>query len=109
MEKAFAYVCTASDAAPRLLKRYCRKIYELGYVPILPEIVGQPVSGTGKTPMKKGNFKTLPARSWDDAECWWSAARRSAIPMSAEIGMAEKRNLICTTLDGLAKIKEADE
>ena len=29
--------------------------------------------------------------------------------MSAEIGMAEKRNLICTTLDGLAKIKEADE
>lgn len=29
--------------------------------------------------------------------------------MSAEIGAAEKRNLICTTLDGLAKIKEADE
>ena len=29
--------------------------------------------------------------------------------MSAEIGMAEKRNIICTTLDGLAKIKEADE
>ena len=29
--------------------------------------------------------------------------------MSAEIGMAEKRNLICTTLDGLAKIKEAEE
>ena len=35
MEKAFAYICAASDAAPRLLKRYCRKIYELGYVPIL--------------------------------------------------------------------------
>ena len=30
--------------------------------------------------------------------------------MSAEIGAAEKRNIICTTLDGgLAKIKEADE
>ena len=29
--------------------------------------------------------------------------------MSGEIGLAEKRNLICTTLDGLAKIKEADE
>ena len=25
--------------------------------------------------------------------------------MTAEIGQAEKRNLICTTLDGLAKIK----
>lgn len=29
--------------------------------------------------------------------------------MSAEIGMAEKRNIICTTLDGLARIKEAGE
>ena len=32
MEKAFAYICTAADTAPRLLKRYCRKVYELGYV-----------------------------------------------------------------------------
>ena len=29
--------------------------------------------------------------------------------MSAEIGMAEKRNIICTTLEGLARIKEAGE
>ena len=29
--------------------------------------------------------------------------------MSAEIGAAEKKNIICTTLDGLAKIKEANE
>ena len=28
--------------------------------------------------------------------------------MSTEIGMAEKRNIICTTLDGLIRIKEAD-
>ena len=38
MEKAFAYICAASDAAPRLLKRYCRKVYELGYVPICPKL-----------------------------------------------------------------------
>ena len=29
--------------------------------------------------------------------------------MTAEIGQAEKRNLICTTLDGLAKIKGPEE
>ena len=34
MEKAFAYICAAQDAAPRLLRRYCHKVYELGYVPI---------------------------------------------------------------------------
>ena len=27
--------------------------------------------------------------------------------MSTEIGMAEKRNIICTTLDGLIRIKES--
>ena len=37
MEKAFAYICAASEKPrPRLLKRYCRKVYELGYVPICP-------------------------------------------------------------------------
>ena len=76
MEKAFAYICTAADTAPRLLKRYCRKVYELGYVPICPKLVcGSEISNS----------------------------------MSAEIGAAEKKNIICTTLDGLAKIKEADE
>ena len=48
MEKAFAYVCTASDAAPRLLKRYCRKIYELGYVPICPKLSDSQYLALGK-------------------------------------------------------------
>lgn len=38
MEKAFAYICAAQDAAPRLLRRYCHKVYELGYVPICPRL-----------------------------------------------------------------------
>ena len=38
MEKAFAYICASEEAAPRLLKRYCRKVYELGYVPICPKL-----------------------------------------------------------------------
>ena len=32
-----------------------------------------------------------------------------SLAMTAEIGQVEKRNLICTTLDGLAKIKESSE
>lgn len=28
MEKAFAYICAAEDAAPRLLRKYCHKVYE---------------------------------------------------------------------------------
>lgn len=63
MEKAFAYVCAAPDAAPRLLKRYCRKIYELGYVPILPETFGQPVPADGKCRGKTGISKYFPSET----------------------------------------------
>lgn len=38
MEKAFAYICADAEATPRLLRRYCRKVYELGYVPICPKL-----------------------------------------------------------------------
>lgn len=79
MEKAFAYVCAAPDAAPRLLKRYCRKIYELGYVPICPKL-SDSQSCRWKMPMKNGNFKIFPVRNCADAECWWYAAMRSATP-----------------------------
>ena len=36
MDKAFAYICASAETAPRILKRYCRTVYELGYVPICP-------------------------------------------------------------------------
>ncbi|MEG0483797.1 MAG: hypothetical protein RR576_00005, partial [Oscillospiraceae bacterium] len=39
MEKAFAYICAPEDAGARLLARYCRKVFELGYVPICPKQV----------------------------------------------------------------------
>ena len=103
MEKAFAYICTAADTAPRLLKRYCRKVYELGYVPICPKLSEvqylQP-----DNPDEKRDFQKL-------GRCRMLVVCGSEISnsMSAEIGAAEKKNIICTTLDGLAKIKEADE
>ena len=38
MDKAFAYICASAETAPRILKRYCRTVYELGYVPICPTL-----------------------------------------------------------------------
>ena len=37
MEKALAYVCCPADAGKAKVQKYCRKIYELGYVPICPQ------------------------------------------------------------------------
>ena len=36
MEQAMAYVCCSAEESRVKVQRYCRKIYELGYVPICP-------------------------------------------------------------------------
>ena len=108
MEKAFAYVCTASDAAPRLLKRYCRKIYELGYVPICPKLSDSQYLALENADEKR-EFQSIARQKLGRCRMLVVCGKEISNSMSAEIGMAEKRNLICTTLDGLAKIKEADE
>ena len=35
MEQALAYVCCSAEESRVKVQKYCRKIYELGYVPIL--------------------------------------------------------------------------
>ena len=108
MEKAFAYVCAAPDAAPRLLKRYCRKIYELGYVPICPKLSDSQYLALENADEKR-EFQNIARQKLGRCRMLVVCGKEISNSMSAEIGMAEKRNLICTTLDGLAKIKEADE
>ena len=72
MEKAFAYICASEEAAPRLLKRYCRKVYELGYIPICPRLSdGQYLAL--EIPDEKRTFYSI-----DGAGCWWCAEMKSA-------------------------------
>ena len=108
MEKAFAYICAASDAAPRLLKRYCRKVYELGYVPICPKLSEAQYLQPDNADEKR-DFHSIARQKLGRCRMLVVCGTEISNSMSAEIGAAEKRNLICTTLDGLAKIKEANE
>ncbi len=107
MEKAFAYICASEEAAPRLLRRYCRKIYELGYVPICPALIeGQYL--TMDNPDDKRDFQNISRQKLGRCRMLVVCGNEITSAMSSEISQAEKRNLICTTLEGLAKIKEAD-
>ena len=108
MEKAFAYICAASDAAPRLLKRYCRKIYELGYVPICPKLSDSQYLQMENADEKR-EFQNISRQKLCRCRMLVVCGNEISNSMSAEIGTAEKRNIICTTLEGLAKIKESDE
>lgn len=108
MEKAFAYICASEETTPRLLKRYCRKVYELGYVPICPKLSDSQYLQMENADEKR-NFHSIARQKLGRCRMLVVCGNEISNSMSAEIGAAEKRNLICTTLDGLAKIKEADE
>lgn len=107
MEKAFAYICACEKTDARILRRYCRKVYELGYVPICPRVSDGQYLILDNSNEKK-DYQDIARQKL--ARCRMLVVCGSEITntMSAEIRAAEKRNLICTTLEGLAKIKETD-
>lgn len=47
MEQALAYVCCPADEGRAKVQKYCRKIYELGYVPICPQYAFAPFLDDG--------------------------------------------------------------
>ena len=90
------------------LKRYCRKVYELGYIPICPRLSdGQYLAL--ESPDEKRTFYSIARQKLGRCRMLVVCGNEISTAMTAEIGQAEKRNLICTTLDGLAKIKEMEE
>ncbi|MCI8285884.1 MAG: hypothetical protein HFE90_11635 [Firmicutes bacterium] len=107
MEQALAYVSCPTDDSRAKMQKYCRKIYELGYVPICPQ------------------FGFAPFLNESEAEDQQALNRMSHIilrrcrmvvvcgkevtgTMNTEISMADRLHIICTTLDGLIKIKETE-
>ena len=108
MDKAFAYICASEEAASRLLRRYCKKVFELGYVPICPQL-SESQYLSPDNPEECKAIHEISRQKLARCRMLVVCGKEISNSMSAEIGMAEKRNIICTTLDGLARIKEAGE
>ena len=106
MEKAFAYVCADEGAPTRLLKKYCRKIYELGYIPICPKLSdGQYLAESAD---ERKALQEIARQKLTRCRMLVACGSEISGTMAAEIALAEKRNLICTTLEGLARIRESE-
>lgn len=105
MEKAFAYICASAETAPRILKRYCRKVYELGYVPICPALNDAQYLVLSNADELR-DLHSIALQKLARCRMLVVCGREVSHDMSVEIGFAEKRHLICTTLEGLAKIQE---
>mgnify|MGYP003220639041 CR=1 FL=1 len=106
MEKAFAFICAPEDTSAHQLAKYCRKVIDLGYIPVCPRL-------------EAAHY--LDFENTDDGKLYQDMARlrlrrcrmvvlcgqQMTNTMTTDLGMASQYHLICTTLDGLAKIKEA--
>ena len=107
MEQALAYVCCPADENRTKLQKYCRKIYELGYVPVCPQFTFSPFldESVAEDSQDKAKMSHLVLK-----RCRMVVVCGQEVTgaMNAEISMADRLHIICTTLDGLIKIKEAE-
>ena len=107
MEKAFAYVCASEETSARVLKRYCRTVFDLGYVPVCPRL------GDGQyldldVPDEKKAYHEIARQKLTRCRMLVICGCETTSTMLAEVGIAEKRHLVCTTLDGLVSIQNGD-
>ena len=38
MKRPWAFICASEDTSSRILSQYCRRVYELGYIPVCPRL-----------------------------------------------------------------------
>ena len=96
MKRPWAFICAASTTKAETLRRYCRELYELGYVPVCP-------------PLQDGQYLVLsdPTERADYNEI--VRERRTDATTAAQIGLAQKYGRIVTDLDGLRVAAEQGE
>jgi len=106
MEQALAYVCCSAEESRVKVQKYCRKIYELGYVPICPRFVFSPFLEESDAEDMQGYGRMshiLLRRCRMVVVC----GKEVTGTMNTEISMADRLHIICTTLDGLVQIKKS--
>ena len=75
MKRPWAFICAAEGTSSAHLRRYCRTVFECGYVPVCPSCKrGQTGSLWRSTIPTSAIFTTiLCVTSCCAAQCWWCA------------------------------------
>ena len=94
MEQAMAYVCCPAEESRVKVQRYCRKIYE----PFLEE-------GEAEDQQAYNRMSHLILKR---CRMVVVCGKEVTGTMNTDISTADRLHIICTTLDGLIKIKEKE-
>lgn len=108
MKRAWAYVCASEYTSSRTLSHYCRKIYELGYLPVCPRLQdGQYL--VLDSPEERSDYAEIVRDKISRCPMLVVCGKDTDISMNAEIGLAQKYGRICTTMQGLTKAVESGD
>ncbi len=79
MEQAMAYVCCPAEESRVKVQRYCRKIYELGYVPICPRFGFLPFLDEGEAEDQQAYKPDVPfdLKAVSDGGGLWKRSHRN--------------------------------
>ena len=102
MDRAFAYVSCSEEDSRVKVQKYCRKIYELGYIPICPRFGFVPFLDESNAEDQQGLAQMsmlLLKRCRMVVVCGSEVTEN----MNTEISTADRLHIICTTLEGLIK------
>ena len=108
MKRPWAFVCAASTTKSETLRRYCRELYELGYVPVCPPLQdGQYL--VLADPTERADYNEIVREKILRSALLVFCGRRSDANTAAQIGLAQKYGRIVTDLDGLRVAVEQGE
>lgn len=105
MRKPWAFICAAEETPSRKLRYYCRKVYELGYVPVCPKLQDGEYLVLDD-PDERGDFTDIVRDKILRCPMLVVCGKENDAVMNGQIGLAQKYQRIVTTLDGLKQAVE---
>lgn len=102
MKRPWAFICAAEGTSSAHLRRYCRTVFECGYVPVCPRLQdGQFVALDD--PDERHIYNDIVRDKLLRCPVLVVCGRDSDATVNAQLGLAKKYSRVCTTLDGIIK------
>ena len=91
MKRPWAFICAVSTTKSETLRRYCRKLYELGYVPVCPPLQdGQYL--VLADPTERADYNEIVREKILRSPLLVFCGRRTDATTAAQIGLAQNRD-----------------
>lgn len=108
MKRPWAFICAAATTKSETLRRYCRTLYALGYVPVCPPLQdGQYL--VLSEPQERSDYDEIVREKILRCPLLVLCGQKTDATTNAQIGLARKYGRIVSSLHGLQLAVERGE